>query len=302
MAGALEKEANLCPCGEGPLDAGHGLHVVCVVCRDRVVKHVRRRFGPHRYSGRYAAEVEDVVQDCFRILLLPSGLGKFKADPERKRSDAFRAWLWRVVHNHCNNTAKSFRTCQGFHEQPEPDVAITPEQEFPGTRLRDEVERRWRGKGPKAESDATTPEQRFARTRLRDLNARAVAEVERCWRAKGPKRGERFDVVLPLVYEMEADTQRARERLGIDDGHLRVLKCKLAADIRRDVRKQVREDLRLEPETDAATIERAIDGEIEDLFQTAYPGGDPGFVFSKNAEPEPKSEPEHQGAQPEVTA
>lgn len=262
-------EASLCACGEAPIDKRHGLHVICVSCREQVVKHVRRRFGPHRFAGRYAADVEDIVQECFRNLLMPSGLESFKPDPERKRADAFRAWLWCVVYYHCNNKTDYFRIHQeiggyAFDKLPERHAPMTPEQAF-------------------------------ARTRLRELNERAVAVVEPRWRVKGAKRGERFDVLLPLLYEKEADTRRARERLDIDDGHLRHLKWELAEDIRRDVRKQIREDLLLEPETDP---EPEIDREIEALFQAAYPGEGVWPLFSNEPEPEPEPKDE----QSEVTA
>lgn len=240
--------ASLCPCGDEPLDTGCGFHAIGVSCRERVVRHVRRRFGPHRFGGRYAAEVEDIVQECFRNLLVPSGLGSFVPDVQRgrKRNDAFRAWLWRLVHNHCNNKADYFERHQ--------EVLGRPLETLPQSRA------------------ATTPEQAFAQTRLRDLNEQAVGEVERCWRSKGQKWGERFEVVLSLLYEQEADTQRARARLGINDVHLRQLKWKLAQDLRCRVREQVREDLVLDAGCEGAVVEREIDREIEALFQTAYPG------------------------------
>ncbi|HEU5077520.1 MAG TPA: sigma-70 family RNA polymerase sigma factor [Polyangiaceae bacterium] len=267
--------ANLCACGEEPVDRHLGLHAIGARCRERVVKHVRRRFG-----GRYVDEVEDIVQECFRLLLLPSGLASFEPSPERRRSDAFGAWLWRVVHRHCNSKAAYLR------KLPEPlgdEFGDLPE----------------RGGG-------LTPEQGFARRRLRQLNDRAVAEVERHWRAKGPKWGERCDAVLSLLYEKQADTQQVCEQLGIDDGHLRVLKWKLSKAIKCAVRTQVREELRLDPESDPETIERETDGEIADLFQMAFPGREPRFAFwtAPTPEPEPaaESEPGSSDAQLEVTA
>jgi len=276
--------ASLCPCGEEPLDAHHGMHTIGVRCRELVVRHVRRRFGPHRFAGRYAAEVEDIVQECYQKLLARAGVDSFQPDPARKRSDAFRAWLWHVIHFHCNNKADYFRR--------HPEVAGCQFDNLPETHF------------------MTTPEQEFARTRLRELNERAVEAIEQRWQAKGAEWVERFDVVLSLVYGKEADSQRARDRLGVDDVHLRVLKSRLTHAIRRHVRTQICQELALEPDLGRAAVERAIDREIAAMFQTAYPTGNVRYVFwneddsmaTATAEPDLGADLEPPGVQPEATS
>jgi len=281
MAGGDLIEVSLCPCGEEPRGRYREMHAIGVRCRELVVAHVRRRFGPHRYAGRFAADVEDIVQKCYQKLLGPSGLDSFTPKPEREQRDAFQAWLWTVVCSHCNNKLKYFKIrpigAVDFDDLPE-------------------------------RCTTTTPEEEFVRTLLREMNQRAVAAVERSWRAKGPEWGERFDAILPLVYAKEADSSRALRQLGIKAGHLRRLKGLLTHDIRSHVRGEVREGLRLTPEMDSATIERRIDQEITDLFDAAYPEGDVPYTFwsddddhPPDPEANPNPDPNRQGEQPEAT-
>jgi hypothetical protein len=256
------RERSLCPCGDESLDTARGMHVVGAKCREQVARHVRRRFGPHRFGGRYAADVEDLIQDCYRNLLAPSGLDKFQPAVGRERSDAFRAWLWRVVHNHCNNKEDYFRA--------HPEVGG------------DTLDRLHESR------HAITPEQAFARTRILEIIAAAAAVVEPAWRAKGPKGSQRFDVIVALVCE-EIDVSGARERLDITSLHVRQLKWQLADELRPEVRKQIRDDLLLPPGSDPEAIEREIDQEIEALFQAAYPGSSVSALFSSEPEPDAES-------------
>lgn len=257
------------------------MHAIGARCRELVVKHVRRRFGPHRFGGRYAAEVEDIVQECYQKLLAPSGISSFTPDPGRSRSDAFRAWLWRVVHYHCNNKTDYFRR----------QLRRSPTNNCTDWHV------------------LTTPGGVLAQTLLRALNDRAVEAVERSWRAKGPKWSKRFDVLLSLLYAKEADTKRACVILGIKDGNLRILKRRLRLAVLGHVRAQIREDLRLDPKMHPAAIERCIDQELFDLFHTAYPCGEVPYVFrneddreTEDDDPDPDPDPDHHGEQPGATA
>ena len=252
-------QPSLCPCGHESLDSGGGRHVIGALCREKVERHVRRRFGRHRYGGRYATEVPDLIQDCYQRLLAPGGLNRFQPAPGREAGDAFAGWLWKVVHNYCNNKV------HGLLAQP----AVG------GDKLDSVPESR----------DAITPEQAFAQLRIRELGERAVAEAKEDWEAKGAIWIERFNVILQLVYEKEADTARACERLGITDLHLRQLRFKLTARIRLEWRKQILDGLELEPGIEPQVIELMIDREIEALFQEAFPGSSP--LSCLGCQPEP---------------
>lgn len=187
-----------------------------------------------------------MIQDCYQKLLAPGGLDSFQPPPGREVGDAFGAWLWTVIHNHCNNRA--------HYLQAQPAVGSDGLEKLGESH------------------DAITPEELFAQTRIRELSERAVAELAPSWRAKGPVWSQRLDVILQLIYEKERDTERARERLGISDEYLRLLKFQLTKGIRRAWRKQILDDLPLEPGLAPEAIELMIDGEIEALFQAAYPG------------------------------
>jgi hypothetical protein len=205
-----------------------------------------------------------MIQDCYQKLLAPGGLDSFRPPPDREVSDAFGAWLWAVVHHHCNNRA--------HYLQAQPAVG--------GDGLESVSE----------SQDAITPEQEFARTRIRELSERAVAELAPSWRAKGPVWSERLDVILQLISEKEADSERARTRLGISDEHLRQLKFKLTKRIRHEWRKQILDDLIIEPGVSPEVIELMIDREIEDLFEAAYPGTSPLTSFDDDTETETETE------------
>jgi hypothetical protein len=263
-------QPSLCPCGHELLDTRRGLHVLGARCREKVERHVRRRFGSHRYGGRFAAEVPDMIQDCYQKLLAPGGLDSFQPAPGRDAGDAFGGWLWKVVHHHCNNKV--------HYLLAQPAVGSDGLDSVPESR------------------DAITPDQAFAQMRIRTLSERAVSELAADWRARGPCWSERLDVILQLVYEKEADTERARERLGITDVHLRQLKHKFTQRIRFEWRKQILEELVLEPGVAPELVERMIDEEIEALFQTAYPGSDP--LASLVSEPEPEAKEEERESKP----
>jgi hypothetical protein len=252
---------SLCACERESLDTRRGLHVLGARCREKVERHVRRRFGPHRYGGRFAAEVPDIIQDCYQKLLAPGGLDSFQPTPGRDVGDAFGGWLWRVVRNHCNNKV--------HYLLAQPAVASERLDSVPESH------------------DAITPDQAFAQRRICELSERAVAVLAPSWRAKGPLWSERLDVILQLVYEREADTERARERLGITDVHLRQLKLKLTDRIRLEWRKQILGGLLVEPGLEPELIELMIDQEIESLFQAAYPGSSP--LPSVASEPAPEA-------------
>lgn len=259
-------QRSLCPCGGESLDSCRGFHVIGPRCREKVERHVRRRFGPHRYGGRYAAEVPDMVQDCYQKLLAPGGLDSFRPVAALEQSDAFGGWLWQVVRNHCNNRLKYLLA--------QPAVSNGGTENLP------------------EQAEAISPEQEFARALIRELSEAAVALVAPTWRARGPMWSERFDVIVRLISEQEADAKRACERLAIDASHLGVLKLKLAALLRLEWRKQIFDGLALEPGLAPEVIELMIDREIEALFQAAYPGSDPPASLARaqeTEEPESKS-------------
>ncbi|HEY8947108.1 MAG TPA: hypothetical protein VIM73_22845 [Polyangiaceae bacterium] len=243
MTKSASLEQHLCPCGEESVNVPYGLHVIGPRCRAQVATQVRRRFGPARFGGRYAADVEDIIQECYRNLVAPTGLGMFQAPDDGVKGRAFRAWLWRVVHNYCNNKADYLRRQLAVGTNP----------------LKSVHESR----------HAITPEQAFARERIRELVEVAVREIEPGWRTTA-LMSERFDVILQLLSEQESHTERARERLGVTGNHLRQLKWKLQDEIRRELRKQIMDDLFLEPGIDRETVDCKIDREIGALFEAAY--------------------------------
>jgi hypothetical protein len=250
LAGWIDlSQPSLCPCGQESLASGGGRHLIGPTCREKIERHIRRRFGAHRYGGRYAAEVPDMIQDCYQKLLGPGGLVSFQLPPGRDAGDAFGAWLWSVLRNYCNNKL--------HYLQAQPAVGSDDLECVPESR------------------NAITPGQAFARKRICELSKCAVAHVEQNWRAKGVTGGERFDVILPLVYEEDADPQPAYERLGITGGHLRKLKHELRKEIRLESRKQILDGLVLEPEFEPELVELMIDRDIEALLEEAYPGGCP---------------------------
>jgi len=231
-----------CPCSEG-LAAPAGGQILCAKHAEQVLRHVRRRFGSHRFGGRYAHYVEDIVHECYVNLLAPGGLDSFDPDPGRPRADAFGAWLWGVLRNQCHNKLNYL----SHHPSGEPlEMAAEP-------------------------THGMTPEQAFAQTFLTDLLKAAVAKVEACWKAKGAKKGERFEVFLPFVFEENVTYEQAQLLLGISNVHAKKLKHDLSEDVLQALRRLVRDTLYLEPGLGHDAIERRIDAEIEALIVAAYP-------------------------------
>jgi hypothetical protein len=249
-----------CPCGV-ELEARHTGQPLCAKHQQQIAGYVGRRFGRHRYGGRYASFIEDFVQDCYRKLAEPSGLGTFRPDASRERADAFGAWLGVLLRNHCNNKLKYGLSgvAVSLDASPEPVHEMTPAQAF-------------------------------ARQCLHDLLGTAVDGVEADWRAKGSKASQRFDVFLPFVLGEKAQYKQAQEVLGVSEENAKKIKCNLAEDTRIAARRLVRDTLDLEPGLDRKGIERRIDEEIGALFDEAFPPGaeTPGEHETKDEQPEPQ--------------
>jgi DNA-directed RNA polymerase specialized sigma24 family protein len=251
-----------CPCG-AELEAPHSGQLLCSEHQQQIARYVRRRFGPHRYGGRYAGSVEDFVQDCLERLVAPGGLDTFRPHAGRERADAFGAWLGVVLRYYCNNKLKY--------------LGIRPD--FAGE-LRDPI--------PEA-AHAMTPAQAFTRQCILELVNAAVARVGVEWKSKGSKAAQRFDVFLPFVLGGDARYEQAQEVLGVSEGNAKRIKCNLAQDIQFALRCLVRDTLHLEPGLDHKSIERRIDEEIDALFEAAYPPeAEPCDQKSEDERPEPR--------------
>jgi hypothetical protein len=264
-----------CPCGEEPLDAPFGAHVVGPQCRAQIERHVRRRFGSHRFRGRYSQAVEDTVQECYEKLVRPGGLDSFRPQPGKPRVEAFRAWLSGVVRYHCNNKGDYFKCRPDLVHGNPVDGLPEPLQ-------------------------AKTPAAAFALESLLTLALGAIADVEPRWREKSPVWRERFDVFLPFVLERDDDYGRAQQRLGIKYDHARQLKFMLDREIGQAARARVRDELFLEPGLSPAEIEARIGQAIEELLCDAFPEGD-GFALAflkpeRERDPEPEPERDRSAA------
>jgi hypothetical protein len=238
----FEHEFGLCPCGEELLAAG-GKHVLGSECCSRVQDCVRKYFNA---AGRYAHYFEDAVQDCYAKLADPRKLAAFNVPPGRDRADAFRGWLYIFVKRTSLNRLEEF----GIRK------------DYSGSSLEALVET----------GDSTTAAQLFARECIREIARQAVSQARRHWQAKGAEAAERFEVLLEPVLTDSVDYDCIRKRLGIGRQYAVQLKCELVRDRDRAARRLVEDTLHLEPGLDRATIEQRIDQEIDDLFETAYPG------------------------------
>jgi hypothetical protein len=253
-----EFETPCCPCGV-ELEARHGGQPLCAKHQQQIAGYVGRRFGRHRYGGRYASFVEDFVQDCYVKLLGRSGLKTFRPAAGRERADAFGAWLGVLLRHYCNNKLDYL----GIRNHEPPDTIPEP-------------------------AHAMTPEQAFARQCIVDLAGAAFSRVEADW--KGCQGSQRFEVFLPFVLEGNAQYKQAQEVLGVSEENAKRIKCNLAKDTRIEVRRLVRDTLDLEPGLDHKGIERRIDEEISALFDAAFPPGaePPGQHETKDEQPEPQ--------------
>lgn len=191
---ASKKTAIVCPCGD-PLDVVPRRHIVCRECLRRVERHVERRFGRHRYGGRFARYVGDFVQDCYEKLYREGGIDRFVApsDAEARRT-AFRGWLWTVVHHHCNGVlAKWNRRLdddQPHADEPPPPAPLTPEE-------------------------ALMHQYRLT------LAQGCIEQVHRAWSARG--RGDKFSVLIGFLCGDGSTYAQVAERLDVSVEHARVL-------------------------------------------------------------------------------
>ena len=252
-----------CPCGDEPNDDCRDGHAIGPNCRRLVVAHVRRRFGAHRYGGRMAHHVEDVVQECYMKLLVRGGLDSFQPRPDRPLAVAFRVWLFALVGNHCNNQLKKAGR-DPIHNSDRPNPTDSQSDSSTGA-LRRVFE----------PMDTVSPEVKFARDWLRCLADDAVTDVEAGWRARRKNGAERFRVLLPIALERDGcgDYQRASEDLGILHNNARLLAHELREDLDTAVRKRVQDELRLEPGLSEASIKARVDAAIKEHFDAAFPGG-----------------------------
>jgi len=283
MRGAPDtSKARACPCGEEPIDVRLGQHIIGPNCQALVIGQVRRRFGAHRYGGRLAHDVEDIVQECYKKLLAPGGLDSFRPPPARPLAVAFRAWLFGVVKYHCHNKWRDFRRRNRVTDNPKPTSGAATDAEP----LASTVET----------PDVVTPESEWARDWLRALAEGAVADVEVMWTKKGGSWSDRFHAVLPIAVPVGEDYANASATLGIPSNHARQLVFGLRGDLRKAGRARVEDELSLEPGLSRASIEAKITEAIRELLDAAFPGGH-GLrwdFFAAEEEPEAAKEPERQ--------
>lgn len=236
-----ERDGPHCPCGQ-ELEERESKHFLCATHRQQVVSAVKRRFGRHRYGGRYAASVEDFVNDCYEKLLRPGGVASFRAGAR-----PFGGWLHVVVRNFCNNKQDYLLA--------HPGVA--------GESLDSALDSAF----------GVTPDQAFARRYALDLVRDSVAEVEAEWKARGPKASQRFDVFAPFILGEAARYGDAQSALGVTVSNAKKIKSELAEGIRLALRRRVRDTLDIEPGLNHECIERQVDQEIEELLSGAFPKG-----------------------------
>jgi DNA-directed RNA polymerase specialized sigma24 family protein len=239
---ADEPDHSCCPCGEelAPLLVAP---VLCARHHRQIVRHVERRFGRHRYGGRYASCVEDIVQECYVKVVRPGALDSFEPRDGRSRADAFGAWLWGVVRYHCNNKLDYYRRRPDFAGEPlasleEIDSAMTPEEAFGVQCILDHV----RG---------------------------AVADVKAAWKMN-PTKSQRFDVFLPLVLKEGGSYKAAEAAASVSQSNARRLTHELRKQVIHALRQRVRDTLDLEPGLTQEAIRRRIDAEIKELLKASY--------------------------------
>jgi hypothetical protein len=245
-----------CPCGAESLGAHAGQHVLGPTCRALVVGHVGRSCG-----ARFAHDVEDIVQDCYRKLWSPGGLDHFRPPPDRPRARAFRAWLYQVVWNHCANWRGYVRRRPDLHRHGNPtppDDASDAEAGLLG-RLFDPAH-------------TPTQEEEWALNWLRSIAGSAVADARARW-SRRPKSARRFDVILPVALKLEGTYALAAAQLGIKENHARQLGDVLRKALRKAVRARVQDELFLEPALSQKSIDAKIDEAIQEHFEAACPGG-----------------------------
>lgn len=240
----------LCPCGsafEGAVDlrrkaanAGQ-VHGLCGGCQSAIERHVQRRFGRHRYGGRLADRVGDFVQDCYVKLFGPGGIAGFRPPEEvEARSRAFRGWLWKAAHNHCNLTQQYWR------------------------RRFDELD----GKGAGDTISPTpfiTPEEAFTRDYCLAIIQSCIDEVRQAWERKG--KGHRFNILFGFLSEDGSSYSDVATKLGVTENHAHGLVHELRSDLKRARIEAVRNTLDLPPGLDPLEEARRIEEEIRDLMQ-----------------------------------
>jgi hypothetical protein len=219
---------------------GNGGHVLGIECSKRVVRCVRRFFG-----GRKDL-LEDVVQECYAKFADPLVLERFKPPPGRDRADAFRAWVHTV----------SLRTCIDRSDSVRRDEQL----------VRRAIER---GGGP---APQVTPQQALAIACILEKGQSAVSSVRARWWSRGPETKRRFESLLEAVFADNVDYPALCAELGASAVALRRAKSDLVEDLCTAFRWLVEDELPLEPGLDRASVELAVDREIDDLFACAYPG------------------------------
>lgn len=291
MVLSSNQPAATCPCGEERIDDLGEDHAIGPNCRGLVVAHVRRRFGPHRYGGRVAHHVNDIVQDCFVKLLVPGGLDSFRPPPDRPLVIAFRAWLYAVVRYHCHNQLKQLGH-DPIHNSCQPNPTDGQSDSSTGALG-----------GAFEPIDTVSPDVAFARDWLRCLAECAAADVEARWRAQRKEGAERFRVLLPIALGVNGSYRSASKELGISCTNARVLAHGLRDDLATAVRNRVADELRLEPGLSEECIEASVDAAISEHFEAAYPGGrglPPDlFLWKTKSEPTDSAQPKDAESLPE---
>jgi DNA-directed RNA polymerase specialized sigma24 family protein len=239
-----------CPCGASVPPAPRSFdrdnrpcigrpNVLCGHHHREVVRHVTRRFGSHRYGGRLVDRIPDVVQDCYRKQLLRDGvLDSFRPPlDEDLRAPLCSAWLWKIVHNVCNNAAKSFSR-----------------------------EKRYQCLGPiEPVSMALPVEGLLTAEFLMSVHREAMNTVREKWKERNEL--DEFVLLEPLLFECDIPHAAVANVLGVTVGHLNVKLTRLRKEVRRIERKAIVDNLHLGPNADVATEERAFRRELAESFR-----------------------------------
>jgi DNA-directed RNA polymerase specialized sigma24 family protein len=238
----LESHPKLCPCGGEPL-ASHGLHLLGEACCERVRGWARRYFGS---NGRFGDTLEDVVQQCYAKLARPGALTRFEPPAGRDRADAFRAFVYCSCKNVCLSRLKLLRSHSKVW-QPEPAY-------------------------PAEAAAPMSPLQAFSRKVIETHAERAVDLVRQRHRSLEPKYAARFDALWQQLSTDGVDYDRLQERFGDNRQTLKQAMCALRKELVKASRQSVQDTLALDPYLDTFSIEFAVDEEIHDLFEAAFPG------------------------------
>lgn len=175
-----------------------------------------------RRSGKSPEDAEDLVQGFFAQAIEKGWIGD--ADPARGR---FRTFLLAALKHHASHEAEKARAQKRGGERP-PIPFDTADGE-----------RRY-AMEPATEE---TPERLFERRFALETLDRALARTAERARAGPPERAERFEALLPLLWDEGPAQREVAERLGISETAVKVALHRLRAQVREDLRAEVAETL-----------------------------------------------------------